>query len=222
MDEHGPGRVLYEHCRYHLNGRRRSPQCAASPDRSPPATPGDRPTPPRHFAPIPVAGRQFNVNIATVREQKAENSNLTLSQLYRWQEVLDVPVTELLNEAADELSDSILQHAQLVRLMKSVLAIKDNARQESIRRMAQTLIDQLLEMMPELSGVGPWHAIGKRRRLSESGMAADRRLSEDVFFDPHGIIPLISTATAVPAAAVWHFCVPCMSCNLEVKVLYRL
>ncbi len=49
--------------------------------------------------------------------------------------------------------------------------------------MAQTLIDQLLEIMPELAGVGPWHAVGQRRRLDELGMAAERRLSDDVFLD---------------------------------------
>jgi hypothetical protein len=67
--------------------------------------------------------------------------------------------------------------------MKSALAIKENAKQESIRRMVETLIDQLLEIMPELSGVGPWHAVGKRRRLDELGVAADRRISENVFLD---------------------------------------
>jgi hypothetical protein len=37
--------------------------------------------------------------------------------------------------------------------------------------------------MPELSHIGPWHVIGKRRRLSELGMAAQRHLAEDVFID---------------------------------------
>jgi hypothetical protein len=106
-----------------------------------------------------------------------------LSQLYEWQKALEVPVTELLAEADDNLAANILQRAQLVRLMKSALAIKENARQDSIRRMIETLIDQLLEIMPELSGVGPWHAVGKRRRLDELGAAADRLMSESVFLD---------------------------------------
>ena len=49
--------------------------------------------------------------------------------------------------------------------------------------MAQTLVDQLVEVMPELQGISAWHAVGKRRRLDELGIAAMRTLSDDVFID---------------------------------------
>ena len=127
--------------------------------------------------------RRMNVELSTIREQESESYDLTLSQLYEWQKALEVPVTELLAEADDNLAASILQRAQLVRVMKSALAIKEEARQESVRRMVETLIDQLLEIMPELAGVGPWHAVGKRRRLDELGAAAERLMSENVFLD---------------------------------------
>jgi transcriptional regulator with XRE-family HTH domain len=127
--------------------------------------------------------RRMNVELSAISQQEDEAYDMSLSQLYEWQKALDVPVSELLSEADDNLAASILQRAQLVRLMKSALAIKENARQESIRRMIETLIDQLLEIMPELAGVGPWHAIGKRRRLDELGAAADRLMSENVFLD---------------------------------------
>jgi transcriptional regulator with XRE-family HTH domain len=127
--------------------------------------------------------RRLNIDLATVREQESATADISLSQLYEWQKVLEVPLSELLIEADDSLSAPVMQRAQLVRLMKSALAIQENAKQESIRRMGQTLIDQLLEIMPELAGVGPWHAVGQRRRLDELGVAADRRLSDDVFLD---------------------------------------
>jgi transcriptional regulator with XRE-family HTH domain len=130
-----------------------------------------------------TVARRMNVELSTVREQEDENCDLTLSQLYQWQQALEVPLSELLVEADDELAAPVMQRAQLVRLMKSALGIKENAKQESIRRMSETLIDQLLEIMPELSGVGPWHAVGKRRRLDELGAAAERRISEKVFLD---------------------------------------
>ena len=130
-----------------------------------------------------TVARRLNIDIATVRDQESETADLTISQLYQWQQVLDVPISELLFEADDSLSAPVLLRAQLVRLMKSALTIHENTRQESIRRMAQTLIDQLLETMPELAGVGPWHAVGQRRRLDELGVAAERRLSDDVFLD---------------------------------------
>jgi transcriptional regulator with XRE-family HTH domain len=127
--------------------------------------------------------RRMNVELSVIRDQESEDFDLSLSQLYEWQKALEVPVTELLAEADDNLTGSILQRAQLVRLMKTALAIQENARQESVRRMIMTLIDQLLQIMPELSGVGPWHAVGKRRRLDELGAAADRLMSESVFLD---------------------------------------
>jgi transcriptional regulator with XRE-family HTH domain len=130
-----------------------------------------------------TVARRMNVELSAIREQESASYDMSLSQLYEWQKALEVPVAELLAEADDNLTASILLRAQLVRVMKSALAIQENARQDAIRRMIETLIEQLLEIMPELSGVGPWHAVGKRRRLDELGAAADRLMSENVFLD---------------------------------------
>jgi len=67
--------------------------------------------------------------------------------------------------------------------MKTVLAISEKSKQQSVRRMAETMASQLTEIMPELANVGPWHTVGKRRRLSELGVAANRHLTEEVFID---------------------------------------
>ncbi|MGW8256742.1 MAG: helix-turn-helix domain-containing protein [Thermoguttaceae bacterium] len=130
-----------------------------------------------------TVARRLNTDLATVREQECATADLSLSQLYKWQEVLEVPINELLVEPDESLSAPIMLRAQLVRLMKSVMTIKENARQESIRRLAHTLVDQLLEIMPELADVGAWHAVGQRRRLDELGVAAERLLSENIFLD---------------------------------------
>ena len=45
------------------------------------------------------------------------------------------------------------------------------------------MVEQLIEVMPELRGVTAWHAVGQRRRRNELGLAAVRRLSDDVFTD---------------------------------------
>ena len=67
--------------------------------------------------------------------------------------------------------------------MKTVLAISKQTKQESIRRMTQTMVGQLVEIMPELADVSAWHTVGKRRRLSELGVAAQRRMADEVFID---------------------------------------
>jgi transcriptional regulator with XRE-family HTH domain len=130
-----------------------------------------------------TVARRMNLEAEQVREQECETADLPLSVLYAWQKALDVPVAELLVESGDSLASPVLERSQLVRLMKTVLAIREQARQQSVRRMAQTMCDQLIEIMPELANIGPWHAVGKRRRRSELGMAASRHLTEAMFVD---------------------------------------
>lgn len=119
----------------------------------------------------------------TVRQQETETTDLTLTTLYAWQQALEVPVSELLYEADESLSGPILKRSQLVRLMKTVLAVAEQSKQESIRRMAQTMASQLTEIMPELAEIAPWHVVGERRRRDELGVAALRHFTDDVFID---------------------------------------
>ena len=125
--------------------------------------------------------RRMNVGVAEIRRQEEATSDLPLSVLHEWQKALEVPLAELLVESDDSLSQPLLQRAQLVRLTKTALAILEEADSEATRAMAQSLIDQLVEVMPELQGVSAWNAVGKRRGLDEVGVAALRMLSEDVF-----------------------------------------
>jgi transcriptional regulator with XRE-family HTH domain len=130
-----------------------------------------------------TVARRLNVEVAEIRRQEEETNDLPLSVLYEWQKVLDVPVAELLVESVDELSQPLLQRAQLVRLMKTALAILELADSETTRGMAQSLVDQLVEVMPELQGISAWHGVGKRRRLDDLGIAALRTLSDDIFIE---------------------------------------
>jgi transcriptional regulator with XRE-family HTH domain len=130
-----------------------------------------------------TVARRMNVDVAEVRRQEDETVDLPISTLYQWQKALEIPLTELLVESEDSVSQPLLQRAQLVRLMKTAMAILEQTEEEPVHRMAQTLVEQLTEMMPELRGVSPWHAVGKRRRLDELGVAAQRSLSDDVFLD---------------------------------------
>jgi transcriptional regulator with XRE-family HTH domain len=130
-----------------------------------------------------TVARRLNVDVAEIRRHEQETYDMLLSTLYDWQQVLEVPVSELLTESTDTLSLPLLQRAQLVRLMKTALAILEQADQDGVRLMAETLVDQLADIMPELRGVSAWHAVGRRRRTDELGAAANRALSDDVFLD---------------------------------------
>ena len=125
---------------------------------------------------------QLNIEIEQVRKQESASCDLPLSTLYAWREILDVPIAELLIEPGDDLSASILLRSQLVRVMKTVRTLLEKTKQDSVRWLAETMINQLVEIMPELSEVGVWNVGGKRRR-NELGVAAQRRLATDAFVE---------------------------------------
>ncbi|MHB1037939.1 MAG: hypothetical protein ACYC35_26190 [Pirellulales bacterium] len=124
--------------------------------------------------------RQLKRDVREVRLQEEETADLPLSVLYQWQHVLEVPIAELLVDSDGSLSTPIMERAQLVKLMKTASAILERAERPSIRRMAQMLVEQLIQIMPELKGVGPWHAVGQRRSLDEYGRVVERRLTEEM------------------------------------------
>lgn len=132
-----------------------------------------------------AVSRQMGTEIRRLREQEDEAADLRLSDLYRWQEVLDVPVEELLVEPGTTLSQPIMERARLLRLMKTATSILESSRSPGIKRMAQVMVEQLVEMMPELESVSGWHTVGQRRRLDEYGQVVERCVSEDAFYH-HG------------------------------------
>jgi transcriptional regulator with XRE-family HTH domain len=128
-----------------------------------------------------TAARHMQSDVRSAREEEEETTDLKLSQLYAWQQVLDVPVTELLAESEDTLSRPILERARMVRVMKTAQAILEKAPSAPIKRMAQMLVEQLTEIMPELETVSPWHSVGQRRSLDDVGRIAEQTISIDNF-----------------------------------------
>jgi transcriptional regulator with XRE-family HTH domain len=126
--------------------------------------------------------RRLNTEANHVKWQEQATSDLLLSALYEWQEVLEVPVAELLVEPGEPLSAPVLKRAQMVRLMKTAVTILERTQQVGIRRMARMLVEQLVEIMPELAGVCPWPIVGQRRTQNELGQAAQRQLSANVLW----------------------------------------
>jgi hypothetical protein len=123
-------------------------------------------------------------NVTETKNQENESTDLRLSDLYRWQAALDVPLEELLLETGKPLSRPIMERAKMVRLMKTAAAIEELAPTVQVRRLAQRMIDQLVDLMPELQGVGPWHSVGQRRSLDEYGRIVERRIPDDFFRTP--------------------------------------
>jgi hypothetical protein len=121
-----------------------------------------------------------------VRRQEDPTCDLPLSDLYRWHEALEVPVVDLLIDSNTPLSEPVMTRARLLRIMKTVRAIKDSASVVSIHRFTTMLEQQLVEIMPELADVAAWHSVGQRRSPLEMGRTAERVFPDSFFTDSLG------------------------------------
>ncbi len=125
-----------------------------------------------------TAARQLGSDIRSIRAQEQASSDLKLSDLYRWQRALEVPVGELLVEDDDPLSRPVRERAAMVKVMKTARTLVETAPQGGVRRMAENLVEQLLDLMPELAEVSAWHSVGQRRGLDEMGRIAEQPIAE--------------------------------------------
>ena len=146
----------------------------------PPALPLHRLAEVRKAQGISIANMSRRLDMASidVREQEKPTADMLLTQLYKWRDILDVPVSELLINPDDTLDDPIKSRASLVRVMKTVRSILETSREKQIKWLAQTLFDQLVEIMPELKEVSAWPSVGQSREFKDYGQAIYRR------FDP--------------------------------------
>jgi transcriptional regulator with XRE-family HTH domain len=128
---------------------------------------------------VRCVAQRLGRTVSEVRLQEDERADLLISDLYRWQAALEVPIEELLHEPKDALSPRVQTRAQLLKVMKTAMAIRRQSRSEAERRLSRLLIDQLLEIMPELKEVSGWPAVGHRRRADEMGRIGENPISDD-------------------------------------------
>jgi transcriptional regulator with XRE-family HTH domain len=133
-----------------------------------------------------AVARRMGISVHEVEEQEQCSSDILLSDLQRWQKALAVPITELLSEPDGELSPPVKLRARMMLVMKTVRSIQERAQQPSLRRLADRLVAQLVEVMPELEDTTAWPAFGHRRKRHELGQAFFRRLSLDPYDEVEG------------------------------------
>lgn len=132
---------------------------------------------------VRCVAQRLNRTVGEVRAQEDEHSDIQLSELYRWQTVLEVPMDELLQEPQDALSTRVMTRARMLRVMKTARAIRAQARSDSEHRLARLLIHQLIEIMPELKEVAAWPTVGHRRTADELGRIAERPIPDDWMYE---------------------------------------
>ncbi len=111
-----------------------------------------------------TVSRRCGLPVKQLRIQERGGCELTLSELQRWAAALEVPIVELLQEPSEDLTAAVSLRAQLIRLMKTVQALRAHADSNSTRRLADQLRQQLLVIMPELEDVTAWPREGGRSR----------------------------------------------------------
>jgi len=125
--------------------------------------------------------RRLGIAMAVVRRQEQPDTDLRLSDLHRWQQVLEVPVAELLVEGDGQLSGPVLERSRMVKLMKTAAALRERTAGMPEGRIVEMLVEQILEIMPELADVTPWHTVGQRRTLDDLGRTGRCPVPEDLF-----------------------------------------
>lgn len=127
--------------------------------------------------------RKLNLPMQEVRAQEAPTTDLRISDLLRWQEILEVPLVDLLNDTQAPLSQQVGTRASLLRVMKTAKAILEGSQDESTTCLANMLVRQLIQIMPELEEVSAWHSVGQRRTQDEMGRIVERSIPDSFFGD---------------------------------------
>ena len=128
--------------------------------------------------------RRLGLEMSLVRRQEQPDSDLRLSEVMLWQSVLEVPIAELLVEGEGQLSGPVLERSRMVKLMKTAAAIRERTSGTPVGRTVDMLVEQILEIMPELRDVTPWHTVGQRRTLDDVGRTARCSMPDDIVHRP--------------------------------------
>ena len=129
--------------------------------------------------------RKMELGVNEIRQQEDPHVDLRISDLLKWQEVLEVPLADLLVDNEGPLSEPVMRRAGMLRVMKTAKAILETSKDRAVKRLASMLVDQLIEMMPELEDVSAWHTVGQRRTQKDLGRIVERSIPDSFFTDPN-------------------------------------
>lgn len=127
--------------------------------------------------------RKLNLPMQDVRAQEEPGADLKISDLLKWQEILEVPLSDLLVDTQGPLSEAVSTRASMLRVMKTAKALLESVPDDSSRRLAKMLVEQLIQIMPELAEVSAWHTVGQRRTQEEVGRIVERSIPDSFFND---------------------------------------
>jgi transcriptional regulator with XRE-family HTH domain len=113
--------------------------------------------------------RRTGLSVRELRVQESPHSNLTLRDLHIWKDALEVPLEHLLIDRDLSVSESIQSRALLIRIMKTVILLRETMVSRRLIIILDVLRQQLVELMPELRHIHGWPSLGTRRGNDEFG-----------------------------------------------------
>ena len=111
---------------------------------------------------ISLCAKRLGISQEEVLRQIDPKSNLSLRQLFDWSEALETPLPELLPFDAST-SDPIRNRALLLRIMKTARQIQSLSVNTPVQYAAETLVRQLLELVPDFYMIEAWPTVGQSR-----------------------------------------------------------
>ena len=99
-----------------------------------------------------VLAKRLGITLEDLRLEE-ESIDLSIGRLTQWAAALGVPVTELIIEPDIGFGLTCLEPPQAKRLMEAANSLRKRTRRRSVQRLAQTFMDQLSEMLPELEQI---------------------------------------------------------------------
>jgi hypothetical protein len=121
---------------------------------------------------------RLKVTLEELRRQQSPQTDLMLTDLYRWHRALDVPIADLLVEPGPTLAPVVQRRARMVKMMKTVRSLQLAANTPEIGVMAERLAEHLVQLMPELVDVDSWPIVGKRRSTGDIAPIEERMLPD--------------------------------------------
>jgi len=112
---------------------------------------------------LKTISRRSRIGMQRLRQEEVETRDLTLSQLYAWQKALRVPISELVVDAEEALEEKVRLRAALLRLTRTAKTILREAPKGPVRNLANTMLQQIYEVMPEAEAMNAWNEVGQRR-----------------------------------------------------------
>jgi transcriptional regulator with XRE-family HTH domain len=123
--------------------------------------------------------RRMGVTVAVVKEEERADADVAVSTLRRWEQALQVPMVELLDNPLDTLAPDVAARARLVRALglAKALAVRSTGR---TREAAAEIVEHLSQLVPEAGQVRALLS-GNGRQPIRYGRAAERPVSSSLF-----------------------------------------